>query len=54
MNEEFSKIKVQNLQHQTNKKLKLKTIEKKIKRLLKDIELILKTNGSVASVAGDL
>ena len=42
LNEEFSKIKAQRLQQQTNKKLKTKAIEKQVRKLLGDIELILK------------
>ena len=41
LNEEFVKIKTQ---QQANKKLKLKAIEKVVRKLLKDIELILKIN----------
>ena len=44
LNEEFSKIKKQHLDQQTSKKLKLKAIEKRIRKLLNDIELILKTS----------
>ena len=42
LNEEFSKIKAQRLQQQANKKLKTKAIEKQVRKLLRDIELILK------------
>ena len=42
LNEEFSKIKAQRLQQQDNKKLKTKAIEKQVRKLLRDIELILK------------
>ncbi len=42
LNEEFSKIKAQKLQQQANKKLKTKAIEKQVRKLLRDIELILK------------
>ena len=42
LNKEFSKIKAQRLQQQTNKKLKTKAIEKQVRKLLRDIELILK------------
>ena len=42
INEEFSKIKAQRLQQQANKKLKTKAIEKQVRKLLRDIELILK------------
>ena len=42
LNEEFSKIKVQKLQQQANKKLKTQAIEKQVRKLLRDIELILK------------
>jgi hypothetical protein len=41
LNEEFVKIKTQ---HQANKKLKLKAVEKKVRKLLSDIELMLKIN----------
>ena len=42
LNKEFSKIKAQRLQQQANKKLKTKAIEKQVRKLLRDIELILK------------
>ena len=42
LNEEFSKLKVQRLQQQANKRLKTKAIEKQVRKLLRDIELILK------------
>ena len=42
LNEEFSKIKAQRLQQQANKKLKTKAIEKQVRKLLRDVELILK------------
>ena len=42
LNEEFSKIKAQKLQQQANKKLKTKAIEKQVRKLLRDVELILK------------
>jgi hypothetical protein len=42
LNKEFSKIKAQKLQQQANKKLKTKAIEKQVRKLLRDIELILK------------
>ena len=42
LNKEFSKIKAQRLQQQDNKKLKTKAIEKQVRKLLRDIELILK------------
>ena len=42
LNEEFSKIKAQRLQQQANKKLKTKAIKKQVRKLLRDIELILK------------
>ena len=42
LNEEFSKIKAQRLEQQANKKLKTKAIEKQVRKLLRDIELILK------------
>ena len=42
LNEEFSKIKAQKLQQQANKKLKTQAIEKQVRKLLRDIELILK------------
>ena len=42
LNKEFSKIKAQRLQQQTNKKLKTKAIEKQVRKLLRDIALILK------------
>ena len=42
LNEEFSKIKAQRLQQQANKKLKTQAIEKQVRKLLRDIELILK------------
>ena len=42
LNEEFSKIKAQRLQQQANKKLKTKAIEKQVRKLLRDIELIVK------------
>ena len=42
LNEEFSKIKAQRLQKQDNKKLKTKAIEKQVRKLLRDVELILK------------
>ena len=42
LNEEFSKIKAQRLKQQANKKLKTKAIEKQVRKLLRDIELILK------------
>ena len=42
LNEEFSKIKAQRLQQQDNKKLKTKAIKKQVRKLLRDIELILK------------
>jgi len=41
LNEEFVKIKTQ---QQANKKLKLRAIEKVVKKLLNDIELMLKIN----------
>ena len=41
LNEEFVKIKTQ---QQANKKLKLKAIEKVVRKLLNDIELMLKIN----------
>ena len=44
LNEEFSKIKAQRLQQQDNKKLKTKAIEKQVRKLLKDIVLILKVD----------
>lgn len=44
LNEEFSKIKAQALLKYPNQKMKPKAIEKKIKKLQQDIELILKTN----------
>lgn len=40
LNKEFSKIKAQRLQQQDNKKLKTKAIEKQVRKLLRDIELI--------------
>ena len=42
LNKEFSKIKAQKLQQQANKKLKTKAIEKQVRKLLRDVELILK------------
>ena len=42
LNKEFSKIKAQKLQQQANKKLKTQAIEKQVRKLLRDIELILK------------
>ena len=42
LNEEFSKIKAQKLQQQANKKLKTQAIEKQVRKLLRDVELILK------------
>jgi len=42
LNKEFSKIKAQRLQQQANKRLKTKSIEKQVRKLLRDIELILK------------
>ena len=42
LNKEFSKIKAQRLQQQANKKLKTKAIKKQVRKLLRDIELILK------------
>ena len=42
LNKEFSKIKAQRLQQQANKKLKTKAVEKQVRKLLRDIELILK------------
>ena len=42
LNKEFSKIKAQRLKQQANKKLKTKAIEKQVRKLLRDIELILK------------
>jgi predicted alpha/beta-fold hydrolase len=42
LNKEFSKIKAQRLQQQANKKLKTQAIEKQVRKLLRDIELILK------------
>ena len=42
LNKEFSKIKAQRLQQQANKKLKTKAIEKQVRKVLRDIELILK------------
>jgi len=44
LDEEFSKIKDQILLKYPNKKLKPQVIEKKIKKLQRDIELILKTD----------
>ena len=41
LNEEFVRIKNQ---QQANKKLKFKTVEKMVKKLLNDIELVLKIN----------
>ena len=41
LNEEFVKIKTQ---QQANKKLKLKAVEKMVKKLLNEIELMLKIN----------
>ena len=41
LNEEFAKIKTQ---QQFNKKLKLKAIEKMVRKLLNDIELVLRIN----------
>ena len=42
LNKEFSKIKAQKLKQQANKKLKTQAIEKQVRKLLRDIELILK------------
>ena len=44
LNEEFSKINAQGLLKYPNQKLKPKAIEKKVKKLQQDIELILKTD----------
>ena len=44
LNAEFSKIKDEHLQQKASKKFKSKTIEKKVRKLLNGIELILKTS----------
>lgn len=46
LNTEFSKIKKKHLQQKASKKFKSITIEKKVRQLLNDIELILKTSST--------